>query len=79
MNDSHGTGASVTGGIGAATVALLRERGARVAVLDLLSDNSPDGVHAVRCDITDPAAVDEAVANRRRPPGLARRPAQQRR
>ena len=41
MNDSHCTGAIVPGGIGAATVALLRERGARVAVLDLRTDNAP--------------------------------------
>ncbi|MER6013222.1 SDR family NAD(P)-dependent oxidoreductase [Streptomyces bluensis] len=65
MNDFHGVGAIVTGGaggIGAATATLLRERGARVAVLDLRIDDAPDGVHAVRCDITDPVAVDEAVA-----------------
>ncbi|MBA2810841.1 SDR family oxidoreductase [Streptomyces sp. KM273126] len=65
MNDFHGVGAIVTGGtggIGGATATLLRERGARVAVLDLRIDDAPDGVHAVRCDITDPVAVDEAVA-----------------
>ncbi|MET8981129.1 SDR family NAD(P)-dependent oxidoreductase [Streptomyces sp. NPDC004539] len=64
MNDFDGVGALVTGGaggIGAATAALLRARGAQVAVLDLNTDGAPDGVHAVRCDITDPTEVDRAV------------------
>ncbi|MDX2913193.1 hypothetical protein [Streptomyces griseiscabiei] len=52
MSDVHDVGAIVTGGaggIGAATAALPRERGARVAVLDLRTDGAPAGVHALPC------------------------------
>ena len=49
------TGAS--SGIGAATVAALRERGDRVAGLDLAG-----GDDVIACDVTDQAAVDAAVA-----------------
>lgn len=64
MSDFHGLVALVTGGasgIGAATAGLLRDRGARVAVLDRSTDGAPDGVLAVPCDVTDAAAVDRAV------------------
>lgn len=65
MSEFNGLAALVTGGgsgIGAATAALLRNRGAQVAVLDLHTDNTPDGVLALRCDITDAAATAQAVA-----------------
>ncbi len=55
MNDFGGLVAIVTGGasgIGAATVSLLEQRGATVAVLDL----------ATGCDVGDAASVDAAVA-----------------
>src|ERR671916_2358233 len=64
MHDFDGLVAVVTGGasgIGAATARLLQERGARVAVLDRGTDGTPDGVLALRCDVTDAAAVDAAV------------------
>ncbi|GAB3197030.1 SDR family oxidoreductase [Geodermatophilus arenarius] len=65
MAEFDGLVAVVTGGgsgIGAATARLLQERGARVAVLDRATDAAPEGVLAVPCDVTDPAAVDAAVA-----------------
>lgn len=69
MSDFHGLVAVVTGGasgIGAATAALLQQRGARVCVLDRSRDGAPDGTLALSCDIADPvqvaAAVDEVVA-----------------
>jgi NAD(P)-dependent dehydrogenase (short-subunit alcohol dehydrogenase family) len=65
MNDFDGLVAVVTGGasgIGAATAALLRERGARVAVLDRDVSGVPDGLLAIGCDVTDRAAVDAAIA-----------------
>jgi NAD(P)-dependent dehydrogenase (short-subunit alcohol dehydrogenase family) len=65
MNDFDGLVAIVTGGasgIGAATARLLHERGAQVASLDLGTDGVPDGVFAVRCDVSDTASVDAAVA-----------------
>ena len=65
MTEFDGLVAVVTGGasgIGAATARLLQERGARVAVLDRGTDGAPDGVLALRCDVTDAAAVDAAVA-----------------
>jgi NAD(P)-dependent dehydrogenase (short-subunit alcohol dehydrogenase family) len=52
------TGAS--GGIGHATVATLRSRGARVVGLDLEADEA-DGVLA--CDVRDQESVDAAVAD----------------
>ena len=64
MTEFGGLVAVVTGGasgIGAATARLLQERGARVAVLDRGTDGAPDGVRALRCDVTDAAAVDAAV------------------
>jgi len=65
MTDFVGLVAVVTGGasgIGAATARLLQSRGARVAALDPNTDGVPDGVLSLRCDVTDTAAVDEAVA-----------------
>lgn len=64
MTGFDGLAALVTGGcsgIGAATAALLAEHGARVAVLDLGTEGAPDGVAALRCDVADTPAVDEAV------------------
>ena len=66
MQDFEGLVALVTGGasgIGAATAVLLRERGARVAVLDRDPAGAPDGVLALACDVTDAAGVDRAVAD----------------
>lgn len=60
-----GLTAIVTGGasgIGAATAALLVERGARVAVLDLTPEAAGPGVVALRCDVSDDESVRSAVA-----------------
>lgn len=60
-----GLKAVVTGGasgIGAATAALLRDRGATVAVLDLAPENAAEGLFAIRCDVSDDASVRQAVA-----------------
>jgi len=57
--------AIVTGGasgLGAATAALLRERGARVAVLDRSIDGIPAELFGVLCDVTNSAQVDAAIA-----------------
>jgi 2-keto-3-deoxy-L-fuconate dehydrogenase len=65
MSEFGGLAALVTGGssgIGAAVVRLLLERGARVAALDLRPDGAPAGALAIECDVTDPAAVERAVA-----------------
>ena len=54
--------AIVTGGasgIGAAAASLLRERGARVVVLDR---DAQEGDDAIRVDVTDASGVDAAVA-----------------
>jgi NAD(P)-dependent dehydrogenase (short-subunit alcohol dehydrogenase family) len=62
MTEFAGLTAIVTGaasGIGAATAALLRERGARVAGLDLVEQ---DADLSVVCDVGDSASVDAAVA-----------------
>ena len=64
MRDFDGLVAAVTGGasgIGAAIVQVLRDRGARVAALDLASDVVPKGVLPVRCDVADDASVRAAV------------------
>lgn len=56
--------AAVTGGasgIGAATVAALRDRGCRVAVLDLDPSGVPDGVLAVTVDVSDDMSVRAGV------------------
>jgi 2-keto-3-deoxy-L-fuconate dehydrogenase len=61
MGDFDGLVALVTGGasgIGAATAALLVERGGRVAVLDVGVDDVPSSVLGVVCDVSDgPACV----------------------
>jgi NAD(P)-dependent dehydrogenase (short-subunit alcohol dehydrogenase family) len=65
MTDFAGLVAVVTGGaggIGAATTALLLQRGARVAALDRNVTAPPDGALAVACDVTDTGSVVEAVA-----------------
>lgn len=63
MRDFDGLSAFVTGGasgIGAATAALLADRGARVAVADLAV---PSARHfAVECDVTRRPSVEAAVA-----------------
>ncbi|MGW7515360.1 SDR family NAD(P)-dependent oxidoreductase [Streptomyces sp. NPDC054796] len=62
--DFAGMAALVTGGasgIGAAVAALLRDRGARVAVLDLDPSGAPEGTLALKADVTDDAAVRAAV------------------
>ena len=62
MSEFAGLTAVVTGGasgIGAATVALLRERGARVAGLDLVEH---DADLSVIGDVGDSASVDAAIA-----------------
>ncbi len=64
MSDFEGKVALVSGGasgIGAATVALLRDRGARVAVFDLDPSAVPAGALAVPGDVTDSGAVEGAV------------------
>lgn len=64
MRDFDGLVAAVTGGasgIGAAIVEVLRERGARVACLDLAPDGAPEGVLQIRCDVADDTSVRAAV------------------
>jgi NAD(P)-dependent dehydrogenase (short-subunit alcohol dehydrogenase family) len=63
--DLWGARILVTGGasgIGAATVGRLRERGARVAVLDL-QDPSEESEVALRCDVADEDAVIASVSS----------------
>ena len=69
MKDFDGLVALVTGGasgIGAATAALLAERGARVAILDREPARAPERGSALVADVTDDpsvrAAVDAAAA-----------------
>ncbi|GAA1952918.1 SDR family oxidoreductase [Microbacterium deminutum] len=65
MTEFEGAVAIVTGGasgLGAATAALLAERGARVAVLDRDITGVPSRHLSVACDVTDAAGVDAAVA-----------------
>ncbi|WP_279579875.1 SDR family NAD(P)-dependent oxidoreductase [Fodinicola feengrottensis] len=62
--DFAGTAAIVTGGasgIGLATAVLLASRGAQVACLDL-SDEVPEPLLGLKCDVRDDAAVRAAVA-----------------
>ncbi|WP_344278753.1 SDR family oxidoreductase [Streptomyces hebeiensis] len=64
IRDFEGLGALVTGGasgIGAAVAALLLRRGARVAVLERDTAGAPAGTLALTADVTDDAAVREAV------------------
>jgi NAD(P)-dependent dehydrogenase (short-subunit alcohol dehydrogenase family) len=61
----EGLVALVTGGasgIGLRTAQVLRERGARVACLDLAVDGLDDELHGVQSDVTDDASVRQAVA-----------------
>ncbi|MFE4796746.1 SDR family NAD(P)-dependent oxidoreductase [Streptomyces sp. NPDC056708] len=63
-SDFEGMNALVTGGasgIGAAVATVLLARGARVAVLDRETAGAPDGTLALKADVTDDAAVREAV------------------
>ena len=65
MGDFAGKVALVTGGasgIGAATVELLADRGASVAVFDLDVGSLPEGVLGIHGDVTSSAAADAAVA-----------------
>jgi NAD(P)-dependent dehydrogenase (short-subunit alcohol dehydrogenase family) len=65
VNEFSGLVAVVTGGangIGAATAALLFERGARVAVLDRSIDGVSDDFFPVLCDVTSTVEVDAAIA-----------------
>ncbi|MFH9466935.1 SDR family NAD(P)-dependent oxidoreductase [Streptomyces clavifer] len=62
--DFDGLSALVTGGasgIGAAVATLLVARGARVAVVDRETKGAPGGVLAIEADVTDDAAVRNAV------------------
>jgi NAD(P)-dependent dehydrogenase (short-subunit alcohol dehydrogenase family) len=65
MSELAGLVAVVTGGgsgIGAACVRALRERGARVGVLDLAPGGDGESVRAVVCDVADDAAVRAGMA-----------------
>jgi NAD(P)-dependent dehydrogenase (short-subunit alcohol dehydrogenase family) len=65
MSEFDGAVAIVTGGssgLGAATAALLAERGARVAVLDRNTEGVPDAMLTAVCDVADAGQVDAAVA-----------------
>lgn len=65
MNDFDGLTAIVTGGasgIGAATAAVLHERGANVAILDRTVATADTRYFSVPCDITDAVGVEQAVA-----------------
>jgi len=65
MSDYDGLVVIVTGGasgIGAATVRVLSERGARVVVFDLAGGEPGSAALSISCDVADPAQVDEAVA-----------------
>jgi 2-keto-3-deoxy-L-fuconate dehydrogenase len=64
MDDFAGMRAIVTGGasgIGAATVAMLRERGARAVVLDVSEPRDLDDAHHIACDLRDRGSVDRSV------------------
>ena len=64
MAEFDGIAAIVTGGasgLGAATAALLVERGAKVAVLDLSTETAPPGTVPITCDVSDSASVEAAV------------------
>ena len=62
--DLSGRVAVVTGGLGqlgAVYAAGLAERGMRVAVLDVAHGDVPDGARSFRVDVTDRAALEEAL------------------
>ena len=62
--DLSGRVAVVTGGsgqLGAVYTAGLAERGMRVASLDVTTSDLRDGVRALECDITDRAAIEDAL------------------
>jgi 2-keto-3-deoxy-L-fuconate dehydrogenase len=64
VGDFDGLVALVTGGgsgIGASTAALLRERGAGVAILDLDPSGAPDGCLGLSVDVADDDAVRAGV------------------
>jgi 3-oxoacyl-[acyl-carrier protein] reductase len=64
VSDFEGRTVLVSGGasgIGAATVTLLRERGAHVAVFDLDPSALPTGVLGIAGDVSDSRAVDGAI------------------
>ena len=64
MGDFDGIAAIVTGGasgLGAATAALLLERGATVAVLDISTETATSGTVPIACDVSDFASVEAAV------------------
>ncbi|WP_028051224.1 SDR family NAD(P)-dependent oxidoreductase [Cellulomonas sp. URHD0024] len=64
MSDLDGLVALVTGGasgIGLAAALALTDRGARVAVLDVVVDGLPDTLVGFRADVTDRASVVAAV------------------
>ncbi|MGA7148932.1 MAG: SDR family oxidoreductase, partial [Microbacterium sp.] len=66
MSEFDGAVVIVTGGasgLGAATAALLADRGARVAVLDRDTSAVPPGVFSVGCDVRDAEQVEAAVAS----------------
>jgi NAD(P)-dependent dehydrogenase (short-subunit alcohol dehydrogenase family) len=66
MHDYDGLVALVTGGasgIGASVARLLTSRGATVAVLDRDPVDPQRAALSVRCDISDPAAVESAVTS----------------
>ena len=65
MSEFDGLVAVVTGGasgIGAATVSLLHERGARAVSLDLDTTHRGDADLALRCDVGDSGSVEAAIA-----------------
>lgn len=65
VGEFTGRVAVVTGGgsgIGAACVTALRERGARVGILDLAPGEEAEGVRAIVCDLADDASVRAGVA-----------------
>ncbi|WP_158853626.1 SDR family NAD(P)-dependent oxidoreductase [Saccharothrix deserti] len=64
MGDFDGLVALVTGGgsgIGRSTAELLSDRGARVAVLDLVASDLPADMFFVQADVTDDGSVRDAV------------------
>ena len=52
------------GQLGAVYAGGLAERGMRVAVLDVTTGDTSDGVRAYACDVTDREAIEESLRNR---------------